>query len=116
VDDTGLAGKRVVITVAEPAEFVRECGKAKFTGTIVELDRNHCLVELETPLKVGDREFLTAHCQTRHEGTSTAELTSGGGVALNVTLMSKLERSLGEVKRTDFRGGYAVIAVMVLVE
>jgi hypothetical protein len=116
VNDTDLAGKRVVITVAEPPEFVRECGKAKFTGSIVELDTNHCLVELEEPLKVGDREFLTALCQTRHEGTSTSELASGGGVALNVTLMSKRERSLAEVKRSDFRGGYAVVVVMVLVE
>ena len=116
MSNAGLAGKRVVITVAEPQEFVRECGKAKFTGTIVELDAGHCLVELEGPLQVGDRQFLTAHCQRWHEGTSTAELASGGGVALNVTLMSKRERSLAEVKRSDFRGGYAVVAVMMLVE
>ena len=116
MSDAGLVGKRVIITVAGPAEFVRECGKAKFTGTIVELDTDHCLVELEAPLPVGDRTFLTARCQTRHEGTSTDELASGGGVALNVTLMSKLEKSLAEVKRSDFRDGYAVIAVVMLLE
>jgi len=116
VSDAGLVGKRVVVTVAEPSEFVRECGKAKFTGNIVELDENHCLVELEEPLRVGERTFLTAHCQTRHEGTSTSELASGGGVALNVTLMPKAEKSLSEVKRSDFRDGYAVVAVVMLVE
>ena len=116
MSDTDLTGRGVVITVAEPAEFVRECGKAKFTGTLVELDENHCLVELEGPLEVGDRKFLTAYCQTRHEGTSMSELASGGGVALNVTLVPKRERSLAEVQRRDFRDGYAVVAVVVLLE
>ena len=115
MSDADLVGKRVVVTVAEPSDFVRECGKAKFTGSIVELDANHCLAELEEPLRVGDRTFLTAYCQTRHEGTSTSELSSGGGVALNVTLMSKLEKSLAEMKRSDFRDGYAVVAVVMLV-
>ncbi len=116
MSDTDLVGKRVIITVAEPPEFVRRCGKAKFTGSITELNTSHCLVELEAPLKVGDREFLTAHCQTRHEGTSTTELASGGGVALNVTLLPKLEKALAEVQRSDFRDGCAVVAVMMLVE
>ena len=109
-----LAGKRVVITVAEPAEFVRECGKAKFTGSIVELDENRCLVTLEAPLRCGERTFRSAHCQTRHEGTSMHELESGGGVALNVTLVPKLEDTLAGVQRSDFRGGYAVVAVVAV--
>jgi hypothetical protein len=116
VSDVDLAGKRVIITIAGPPEFVRECGKAKFTGTIVGCDVGRCLIKLEAPLQVGDRTFLMAHCQTRHEGTSISELSSGGGVALNVTLMPKEEKSLAEVKRSDFRDGYAVIAVVVLLD
>lgn len=111
-----LAGKRVVITVAEPSEFVREAGRAKFTGTIAEIDEERCVVTLDRPLRCGERTFLTAHCQTRHEGTSTSELESGGGVALNVTLLAKLERSLADVERCDFRDGYAVVAVVAILE
>lgn len=116
MSEADLAGKRVVITVASPQEFVRECGKAKFTGILAELDKSRCFVRLETPLKVGEREFLTAHCQTRHEGTSMSELASGGGVALNVTLIQKPEKSLADFRRSDFRDGYAVVAVVVLME
>ena len=114
--DVDLAGKRVVITVAEPSEFVRKAGKAKFTGAIVEIAANLCLIALDEPLSFGERAFVTAHCQTRHEGTSISELASGGGVALNVTLMPKAERSLAEVVRSDFRDGYAVVAVVAVLE
>ena len=112
--DTDLAGKRVVITVAEPSEFVRKAGKAKFTGVILEIDANLCLISLDAPLACGEAAYLTAHCQTRHEGTSINELASGGGVALNVTLMPKAEKSLAEVVRSDFRDGYAVVAVVAV--
>ena len=109
-----LIGRKAVITVVEPVTFAREAGATKLTGEIVSLDGKRALVSLERPVALKGASYVTAYCQIRHEERSAEDLASGDELSFNVTLVPKASRSLDEIERSDFREGYATVALVTL--